>query len=345
MKKREKNNKKGIFRNMKRVNNIFSGKIDGNTPYQKYGEIGRLDRKDGKLSDRLDNVNQILEEDDFFLDYFDSYYTPEISQDSALSEENNISQMLSSMADYLINSDESREMEKENKTEYVFTEDVFDRKNKRHQASTEGKEVDENKIQYVGEKPKVLKFKNDSTVVMKKDMNHKNDMSRILIDYSKLITQINKKIENGSISRQKGSSMKSTVLDDMKMVKESYLGVLPRSKKVPHGYYLKPVPEFDYSNIKMLRRIMSTMPVRLEDNYESWENSFDYNWVIRHVGLTEGELIIAIFRPLGWTNKELIEDFNLYPDGYNIKNDKDLANNQTRKIHTKIKKYLENENE
>jgi len=105
MKKRGKNNKKGIFKNMVKVNNIFSGKIDGSPPYQKYGEIGRLDRKNGKLSDRLDNVNQILEEDDFFLDYFDNYYKPEISQDSALSEENNISQMLSYMSDYLINSD------------------------------------------------------------------------------------------------------------------------------------------------------------------------------------------------------------------------------------------------
>jgi len=343
MKKRGKNKEKEFLENMTKVNNIFSGKIDGSTPYQKYGEIGRLDRKNGKLSDRLDNVNKILEEDDFFLDYFDSYYKPEISQDSALSEENNISQMLSSMADYLINSDESREMEKENKTEYVFTEDVFDRKNKRHQASTEGEEVDENKIQYVGEKPKVLKFKNDSTVVMKKDMNYKNDMSKILIDYSKLITQINKKIENGSISRQKGSSMKSTVLDDMKMVKESYLGIFPRSKKVPHGNYVKPVPEFDYSDIKMLRRIMSTMPVRLEDNYESWENSFDYNWIIRHAGLTERELIIAIFRPLGWTNEELINDFNLFVDGATKENVAKIFNNDTRKIHTKIKKYLENE--
>jgi len=330
---------------MTRVNNIFSGRIDGNTPYQKYGEIGRLDRKNGKLSDRLDNINQILEEDDFFLDYFDSYYNPEISQDSALSEENNISQMLSSMADYLINSDESREMEKENKTEYVFTEDVFERKNKRHQTSKEDGEVDESKIQYVGDKPNVLKFKNDVTVISKSDMNHKNEMSKILIDYSKLIAEINKKMENGSISRQKGSSIKSSVLDDMKMVKESYLGVFPRSKKVPHGHYVKPVPEFNYSDIKMLRRIMSTMPARLEDNYELWENSFDYNWIIRHAGLTERELIIAIFRPLGWTNEELINDFNLFVDGATKENIAKIFNNDTRKIHTKIKKYLESKNE
>lgn len=330
---------------MTKVNNIFSGKIDGNTPYQKYGEIGRLDRKDGKLSDRLDNVNQILEEDDFFLDYFDNHYNPKISQDSALSEENNISQMLSSMADYLINSNESREIEKENKTEYVFTEDYFNKKTKRHEeVNGDSMDKDDN-VQYVESRPRTLKFKNDKTIINKKDYNLNNEMSRILNEYNTLLKRVDE-LNNMDISKtRRYNSIKSSILDDMKMVKESYLGVFPRSKKVPHGHYIKPVPEFDYSDIKMLRRIMSTTPVRLEDNYESWENSFDYNWVIRHAGLTEGELIIAIFRPLGWTHKELIEDFDLYSDGYNIKNDKDLANNQIRKIHTKIKKYLENENE
>lgn len=332
---------------MTKVNNIFSGKIDGSTPYQKYGEVGRLDRKNGKLSDRLDNVNKILEEDDFFLDYFDNYYNPEISQDSALSEENNISQMLSSMADYLINSDESREMEKENKTEYVFTDKIYDKKENYRNKKLNAESINEDKsnIAYVSSPKKPVKFKNDILKIEKKDMSTSGEMSKILSDYNLLLQRLDYLAGEHKNFSQKYNAMKSSVLDDMKMVKESYLGIFPRSKKVPHGHYVKPVPEFDYSDIKMLRRIMSTMPVRLEDNYESWENSFDYNWIIRHAGLTESELIIAIFRPLGWTNKELIDDFNLYSDGYNIKNDKDLANNQIRKIHTKIKKYLENKNE
>lgn len=328
---------------MTKVNNIFSGKIDGNTPYQKYGEIGRLDRKNGKLSDRLDNVNKVLEEDDFFLDYFNSYYNPEISQDSALSEENNISQMLSSMADYLINSDESREMEKENKTEYVFTEDVFDRKNKRHQALTEGKEVDENKIQYVGEKPKVLKFKNNSTVIMKKDMNYKNDMSRILINYSKLLAVINKKMENGSISRQKGSSMKSTVMDDMKMVKESYLGVFPRSKKVPHGHYVKPVPENDYSNIKTVRTLIDSNHIELEKSYELWENYFDFEETLKGAlkkhYLSHQDMAIIQLKSIGYSYREIISILGLKT------NEKEISTNRMVSIQGKINRFISVEGE
>lgn len=330
---------------MTRVNNIFSGKIDGNTPYQKYGEIGRLDRKNGKLSDRLDNVNKILEEDDFFLDYFDNYYKPEISQDSALSEDNNICQMLSSMADYLINSDESRDMEKENKTEYVFTDKIYEKKENYRNKKLNAESINEEKsnIAYVSSPKKPVTFKNDAIKIEKKDLYADNELSKILSDYNLLLERINFLSREHKNLSQKYNAMKSSVLDDMKMVKESYLGILPRSKKVPHGHYIKPVPEFDYSDIKMLRRIMSTMPVRLEDNYESWENSFDYDWVIHHAGLTEHELIIAIFRPLGWTNEELISDFNLYEDGVNEKNIAKIKNNEIRKIHTKIKKYLEDE--
>lgn len=329
---------------MTKVNNIFSGKIDGSTPYQKYGEIGRLDRKNGKLSDRLDNVNKILEEDDFFLDYFDNYYKPEISQDSALSEDNNISQMLSSMADYLINSDESREMEKENKTEYVFTEDVFERKNKRHQTSKEGEEVDENKIQYVGEKPRVLKFKNDSTVIMKKDMNHDNDMSKILIDYSKLITEINKKMEIGLISRQKGSSMKSAVLDDMKMVKESYLGVFPRSKKVPHGHYIKLVPENDYSNIKTIRALINSNNIELEKNYELWENYFDFKETLEGARdnsyISSQDIAIIQLRSIGYAYRDIINMLGLK------NSEKEIRTNRLVSIQRKIYRYTqEMENE
>jgi len=177
---------------MVKVNNIFSGKIDGNTPYQKYGEIGRLDRKNRKLSDRLDNVNKVLEEDDFFLDYFNSYYNPEISQDSALSEENNISQMLSSMADYLINSDESREMEKENKTEYVFTDKIYNKKENYRNKKLNAESMNEEKsnIAYVSSPKKPVTFKNDVIKIEKKDLCADNELSKILSDYNLLLERI-----------------------------------------------------------------------------------------------------------------------------------------------------------
>lgn len=329
---------------MTKVNNIFSGKIDGNTPYRKYGEIGRLDRKDGKLSDRLDNVNQILEEDDFFLDYFDSYYKPEISQDSALSEENNISQMLSSMADYLINSDESREMEKENKTEYVFTEDYFNKKTKRHE-EINGDSIDKNdNVQYVESRPNTLKFKNDKTIINKKDYNLNNEMSRILNEYNTLLKRVDE-LNNLDISNtRRYNSIKSSILDDMKMVKESYLGVFPRSKNVPHGQYIKPVPENDYYNIKTVRALINSNNIELEKNYELWENYFDFKKTLKDARennyISSQDMAIIQLKSVGYSYRDIINMLELK------NSEKEIRTNRLVSIQKKIYRYTqEMENE
>jgi len=329
---------------MVKVNNIFSGKIDGNTPYQKYGEIGRLDRKNGKLSDRLDNVNQILEEDDFFLDYFDNYYKPEISQDSALSEENNIAQILSSMADYLINSDESREIEKENKTEYVFTEDYFNKKTKRHE-EINGNSIDkDDNIQYVESRPNTLKFKNNKTVINKKDYNLNNEMSRILNEYNTLLKRVDE-LNNMDISKtRKYNSIKSSIFDDMKMVKESYLGVFPRSKKVPHGHYVKPVPENDYSNIKTVRALINSNNIELEKNYELWENYFDFKETLEGARendyISSQDMAIIQLRSIGYAYRDIINMLGLK------NSEKEIRTNRLVSIQRKIYRYTqEMENE
>lgn len=328
---------------MVKVNNIFSGKIDGNTPYQKYGEIGRLDRKNGKLSDRLDNVNKILEEDDFFLDYFNSYYNPEISQESALSEENNISQMLSSMADYLINSDESREMEKENKTEYVFTEDYFNKKTKRHEeVNGDSMDKDDN-VQYVESRPRTLKFKNDKTVINKKDYDLNNEMSRILNEYNALLKRIDELNKLNISNTRRYNSMKSSILDDMKMVKESYLGVFPRSKKVPHEHYVKPVPENNYSNIKTVRTLIDSNNIGLEKNYELWENYFDFEETLKGAlkkhYLSRQDMAIIQLKSIGYSYRDIISILGLKT------NEKEISTNRMVSIQRKINKFISVEGE
>jgi len=328
---------------MTKVNNIFSGKIDGNTPYQKYGEIGRLDRKDGKLSDRLDNVNQILEEDDFFLDYFDNHYNPKISQDSALSEENNISQMLSSMADYLINSNESREIEKENKTEYVFTEDYFNKKTKRHEeVNGDSMDKDDN-VQYVESRPRTLKFKNDKTVINKKDYGLNNEMSRILNEYNALLKRIDELNKLNISNTRRYNSMKSSILDDMKMVKESYLGVFPRSKKVPHEHYVKPVPENNYSNIKTVRTLIDSNNIGLEKNYELWENYFDFEETLKGAlkkhYLSRQDMAIIQLKSIGYSYRDIISILGLKT------NEKEISTNRMVSIQRKINKFISVEGE
>lgn len=329
---------------MVRVNNIFTGKIDGVTPYERYGQIGRLDRNQGALKNRMENINEIIENDDFFMDYFDEYYNPILDDDSALSEENNICQMLSSMADYLINSDESRKMEEENKTEYVFTDDYFDKKTKRHESFNQESVNDDNSNKQYIQKPKEsTKFKNDKLKIKKKDFTNRDEMSSILIQYQSFINRINLIIDQDRSNTRRYNNIKSSLLDDMKFVKESYLGILPHSKNIPHGHYLKPIPSPDYSDIKVFRSMINSSPVGLEDNYESWENYYDFENILSDMfyqGYLEyEELNIIHLRMQGfeYTEISLILDIKSYTKDTGMY----LRANIIKSIHRKMIKYLE----
>lgn len=329
-----------------RVNNIFTGKLDEVTPYQKYGEIGKLDRTVGSLKERSDNIEKVLNEDKFFEEYFDEHYDPSISQDSALSEDNNICQMLSSMADYLINSNESKELDKKEETVYVFSEDVEKFKEKRRREKNINDIIDDN-VMYVSTPIKPTEFKGNKIDIKKSDFKD-SEMADVLNEYQNLINTINEKIKNNGAFARKYNSIKSSVLDDMKMVKESYLGVLPRSKSVPGGHFEKKIPMPDYTDIKVFKRVINTPPAKLEESYELWENSFDFlnllQKCVSHYYITEEEKDIVILRMYGWEYKEILEDLELK---YNSNNPElHLGTNIIRDIHINIKKYLkENENE
>lgn len=331
---------------MVRVNNIFTGKIDGVTPYERYGQIGRLDRNQGALKNRMKNINEIIENDDFFMDYFDEYYNPVLNNDSALSEENNICQMLSSMADYLINSDESRKMEEANKTEYVFTDDVFERKNKRHEERNgfqNDDEIENKNIQYIKNKPNVVKFRNDKLKITKKDRENDTEMSRILNEYNLFSQRVAELSKQDYINKRRYSTIKSSILDDMKLVKESYLGIFPHSKKIPHGHYLKPIPSPDYSNIKVFRSMINSSPVGLEENYESWENYYDFGIMLNDMFyqgyLDYEELSIIHLRMHGFEYKEILTLLNI--NYYTNNDEKHLRTNVILSMHRKMVKYLE----
>jgi len=294
---------------MKRVNNIFTGSIDGVTAYKKYGQIGRLDRKVTSLKERIDNIEELLDSDNFFEGYFENHYDPIIGQDSALSDENNVSQMLSSMADYLINSEESKQMNEEEKTHYVFSEDIDNKKEVYRQNNNDY--VNSDNVEIVSKPVKPVEFKSQDIVVNKRDMIYHGEMSRILLEYSSFIGLIKSQIEKNVSLKRKYNSMIGLVKDDMKMVKESYLGIFPRSKSVPGGHYIKPVPSPDYHQTPIFKKMYNSAPSSVEANYEMWENSFDFTYILEHADITQMERDIINLKRLGWSFSEIIEDLNL----------------------------------
>lgn len=337
---------------MVKVNNIFMGKLDGTTPYKKYGDIGKLDKKVKSLNERMHNVDDILNGDEFFIEYFDKHYNPMIDQDSALSDENNICQMLTSMADYLINSDESKAIDESEKTHYVFTEDSS-RRREEYRQSSHNIDTDVNtsdngndNIAFVSMPIKPVEFKNDKISINKKDFipnGNLAEMSKILNDYQKLVISLDKNIENDIAHKRKYTSIKAGVIDDMKMVKESYLGVFPRSKKTVHGHVIKDVKSPDYTNLKEFKAMLNSLPVALEESYEFWELSFEFDSMIEDMYnngmLTEEQYYVIILRRNGWKYSEIIED--LYPNVENkLQKKKYIEYLFINNIAKKVAKYV-----
>lgn len=330
---------------MTRVNNIFTASIDGMTAYKKYGEIGKLDRKETSLSGRMDNINELLDEDNFFDVYYEKYYDPIIGQDSALSEENNVSQIISAMADYLINSDESKELDKLNETVYVFTEDVFNRKEQKRLSKNSYESIDASNIEIVSKPVKPVEFKPGKISVSKKDLQGENEMNRILREYSDFIGHLSALAEIDKAKKRKYNSIIGSLKDDMKMVKESYKGILPRSKSVPGGHYVKPVPSPDYTSLNLFKKMYNTADVSVETNYELWENSFDFEQILLNADITDTEYKIVKLKQRGFEFSEIATLLDLQNE-YNSANiELHIATNVMRDVHKSIVAYVEQRNE
>ena len=137
--------------------------------------------------------------------------------------------------------------------------------------------------------------------------------------------------------------MKSSILDDMKMVKESYLGVFPRSKKVPHEHYVKPVPENNYSNIKTVRTLIDSNNIGLEKNYELWENYFDFEETLKGAlkkhYLSRQDMAIIQLKSIGYSYRDIISILGLKT------NEKEISTNRMVSIQRKINKFISVEGE
>lgn len=330
---------------MTRVNNIFTSSIDGMTAYKKYGEIGKLDRKETSLSGRMDNINELLDEDNFFDTYYEQYYDPIIGQDSALSDENNVSQMLSSMADYLINSDESKELDKRDKVTYVFTEDLTNKREQYRQDNNSFDYIDASNVEIVSKPVKPVEFKSGKISVNKKDLQGEDEMNHILREYSDFISYLLALAEEDKSHKRKYYSMVSVLKDDMKMVKESYKGILPRSKSVPGGHYVKPVPSPDYTSLNIFKKMYNASDVSVETNYELWENSFDFEQILLNANITDIEYKIIKLKQRGFEFSEIVKLLDLQNEYESGNIELHIATNVMRDVHKSIVDYVEQRNE
>lgn len=329
-----------------RVNNIFSGEINGKTAYKKHGEIGKLNKQDTSIEDRLKNVEEFLS-DGFFEEYFDDYYNPELNQDSALSDENNVSIILEKAADYLIRSEESQKMNKEEQNVYLFTTTDYDRREKKHQdmfATVSSKNGDNDlDVNYVSKPKQPVRFVEHKKYNLGKINFEKYPEMKAVVDDYLLLRQKYSDLKENDVARTvKYNAGISLVDDDIEMVINSYMGVLPRSKKTISTPKKKVVKEFDVFNLKDFYVYYTSPKVSVEQNHELWENMVDFRTLIDETEeLTGFQRAVANLFMNGWTVEEVNNDLQVHQPILRKSDKISLKRLEMKKIQRKVVKHVQ----
>lgn len=287
-----------------RVNNIYTSNINGASVSEVFFRTNHLDNKVSDLETRKKNVEENLAYKDFFQTYFDEKYNPHLDQDSALSSENNICGMLERMADYLINSEESREMSKQEETAYVFVDEYMQKKIAREHTdikdhTIEGKKndfelvniMDSEHVQIVKRPSKRNHILETSISINKEDLLDESEMGDILRDYQLLLDKIDYETFNSKGKKRKLSLQKFLVKNDMINVKKSYKGILPKASNVPSGQHQKDYDYFDFTDFRTVKAFLNIKG----DFYEShnlWLTRIDFDDLVDKAGLTQEEYFV-----------------------------------------------------
>lgn len=305
-----------------RVNNIYMGDINGVSVGDVFYRTNHLDNKVSDLATRLQNVEDNLAYKDFFETYFNDKYNPHLNSESELASENNVCGMLERMADYLINSEESRQMSKEQETAYVFVDEYLQKKIKREHEETRDYHrddsgsseminlLDSDNVQVVKRPTKRNFVKTSSIEITKDDLNREDEMGDILRDYNLLLKKIDYDTMHSSGKKRKLSLQKFLVKGDMIAVKKSYLGILPVIKQTPSPVFNQGYEYFDFTDFKTVRSFLSVKG----DFYEShnlWLTRIDFDNLLEKADLTDEERLVAKALLEGWRPVDIQEDFGI----------------------------------
>lgn len=274
-------------------------------------ETTNLNRAKTSLQDRLDEVNSKLEPGNIFEDYFDTYYNPNLTKNMDLSENDIACKSLEKMADYLLLSDESKQMDRSSKNEYMIHKDrqKFIKKINRESFSSEnGNVVDnENTLHYL------VKQKNDYILKHQKitdeDLKKNTETARVLREYDNFLKHINEKLLEKPDSKWfMYSRAKAQVRDDMVNVKNMLDGVWGQNISPTPSHVEQRYDVIDFTDYETVEFFLSVSEPEFVDNIETWLIWLEFNSTMNKANLTNEEKCVAYLLGKHWNIKE-ISDF------------------------------------
>lgn len=272
----------------------FKGKIDGKS----VDDFRRLDHSIDNLEERKEHLGDLMDDNHFFEEYFDSHYNPHVTTSGSLSEDDVVCTTLENMATYLLNSSDVIDEDKQNDNKYIIHKNKqrFLQKLKRESVtvSSNGQPVnlvdEENVVHFLVKDNNTKKLKKQH--IKKSDINKDNETGRVLREYNDFLKYIDihlKGIPDGR--RYLFSRAKSQVKDDMVYVKNMLDGVwgfnINGQESTNPDYDI-----FDFTNEETIKEMIKMPEPDFETNIDLWITWHEFMMMVDKLKFSDDEKIV-----------------------------------------------------
>lgn len=291
------------------ANNSF---FQGNLGNKNLKDFMKLDISKTSLDERKQYLEELIGDQYFFDEYFEKHFKASINSNEALSTEVNVCNVLENMANYLLNSDESKQMDADKKNVYVFHKGN-ERFKKRMDRETFSTTINGETMNIV-DNPNVvhvLQKKEKNFRLPKKQKITKEDLLRndfcgdVLREYQKMLDTINEKIvEKRDKMYFKYSINKSTIQQDMIDAKNMILGVWGYNISISESH----VPDteiFDFTDYDTVKFLLQMEKPDFSFNFEMWLVWTEFIETVKKANLTETEAEIVVMLQNQWRIQEI----------------------------------------
>lgn len=291
------------------ANNSF---FQGNLGNKNLKDFMKLDISKTSLEERKAYLNELIGDQSFFDEYFEKHFKASINSNEALSSEVNVCNVLENMANYLLNSDESKQMDADKKNVYVFHKgnERFKKRMDRETFSTtiNGETMNivdnPNVVHVLQKKEKNFRLPKKQKIT-KEDLLRDDFCGEVLRDYQKMLDNINKKIvEKRDKMYFKYSVNKSTVQQDMIDAKNMILGVWGYNISISESH----IPDteiFDFTDYNTVKFLLQMEKPDFSFNFEMWLVWTEFIETIKKANLTETEAEIVVMLQNQWKIQEI----------------------------------------
>lgn len=297
--------------------NFFTGELDG----KHARDFSKMDYTKENLKDRIEFVEDLLNDSDYFVEYFDNHFKVNLTAGDALSEEINVCKILENMANYLLNSEDVRDEDRKNKPVYVFhkNNERFEKKINRESFTIKSFEgsfnmVDDENIVHSLEVNKSNSRLPMTQRITSKDLEEDSKCGEVLRDYKIFLDHINRQLKKTpGKSWRYLSNAKAQVQDDMIMTKDFLKGVWGYNIDIKESC----VPDLDvldFTDIDTVRFMMEMEEPDFVFNHDMRIVWNDFNNVVKQSNLNDEESVVFKLLQHQWKMVEISEELNIKYD-------------------------------